>query len=248
MTRKRKHSFYDYLTGSGKRVFALLIDPDTLRHPEIGNTLALAESSGVDLILAGGSLTAVSMDQTIEVIRRNCTVPVFLFPGNLLQLSGQADGILLLSLISGRNPDLLIGNHVLASGFLRQSGMEVIPTGYILVDGNSMSSVAYISNTQPIPASKPSIVVATAMAGELLGLKLIYLEAGSGAASRISDELVAEVVRNVSIPVFVGGGVKTPVEVRKLYQAGAAGVVVGSAVEQDKNVLPALAAVRGEFN
>jgi len=170
-----------------------------------------------------------------------------LFPGSLLQLSDKADGILLLSLISGRNPDYLIGNHVLAANFLKKSGLEIIPTGYILIDGKSVSSVEYISNTRPIPVEKPDIVVATALAGEMLGHKLIYLEAGSGADRRISEQVVAEVKKNIGIPLMVGGGIRNPEDVLNLYRAGADIIVIGTAAEEDPHILSKMAAMRDKY-
>jgi len=197
--------------------------------------------------LVGGSLTSFPIDETLSAIKRITSVPVVLFPGNLLQLSARADGILLLSLLSGRNPEYLIGNHVLASQFLKKSGLEIIPTGYILIDGHTLTSVEYISNTRPIPAEKSDIIVATALAGEQLGLKLIYLEAGSGASDQVSQRIVSQVRRSITIPVLVGGGIRTPEDVRNLYRAGAHGVVVGTAIEEQYQRLPDLAAVRDEF-
>jgi phosphoglycerol geranylgeranyltransferase len=231
-----------------KSVFALLIDPE--KHPArvLKATMEAAYDAKVDVIMVGGSLTSCPIDETLIAIKRISPIPVLLFPGNLLQLSCKADGILLLSLLSGRNPEYLIGNHVLASQFLKKSGLEIIPTGYILIDGHYLSSVEYISNTRPIPSEKADIIVATALAGEQLGLKLIYLEAGSGANDRVREEIVAQVKENISIPLIVGGGIRTPEDIRKLYKAGATGVVVGTAVEDDNKTLAALAAVRDEFN
>jgi putative glycerol-1-phosphate prenyltransferase len=241
------NTIYNSLFLEDKKVFVLLIDPEKHNPESLNRTLDVAAGAGVDLILVGGSLTSKPIDETIEWVRGRLDIPVVLFPGNLLQLSGKADGILLLSLLSGRNPEYLIGNHVLASLFLKRSGMEIIPTGYLLIDGHHLSSVEYISNTRPIPADKADIVVATAVAGEQLGLKLIYLEAGSGADARIREEVVARVKENISIPLLVGGGIRTPDDIRQLYRAGAHGVVVGTAVEQDEHILPMLAAVKNEF-
>jgi putative glycerol-1-phosphate prenyltransferase len=153
----------------------------------------------------------------------------------------------LLSLLSGRNPEYLIGNHVLASQFLKRSGMEIIPTGYLLIDGHHLSSVEYISNTRPIPSEKTDIIVATSLAGEQLGLKLIYLEAGSGANDRIKEDIVTRVREAIDIPIIVGGGIRTPGDVRLLYKAGANGVVVGSAIENDYRLIRELTEVRNEF-
>ena len=220
------------LTGPAKK-FALLVDPDKHTDSSLDKTLAIANNTGIDFILVGGSLVSSPIDHTVEIIKQKSSLPVILFPGSLLQLSEKADGILLLSLISGRNPDYLIGNHVLAAYYLKKTGLEIIPTGYILVDGKSVSSVEYISNTRPIPVEKPDIVVATAIAGEMLGLKLIYLEAGSGADRRVSEQVAHEVKKNISIPLMVGGGIRTPEEAASLFHAGADILVVGSAAEED---------------
>jgi len=235
---------YNTLIASPAKKLALLIDPDKHTDASLVKTLALAGSAAVDFILVGGSLVSKPVDHTVEIIKKASPLPVILFPGSLLQLSDKADGILLLSLISGRNPDYLIGNHVIAAHFLKKSGLEVIPTGYILIDGKSASSVEYISNTRPIPDEKPDTVVATALAGEMLGHKLIYLEAGSGADRRVSERVVTEVKKNIRIPLMVGGGIRTPEDVQNLYNAGADIIVVGSAVEEDPEILLKLAEVR----
>jgi len=238
---------YDALFSKGKKILALLIDPENQDNDLLISTLKVASKARIDVILVGGSLTSRPIDETILVIRQHASCPVVLFPGNLLQLSRKADGILLLSLLSGRNPEYLIGNHVLASGFLKTSGMEIIPTGYILIDGHHLSSVEYISNTRPIPSDKTDIIVATALAGEQLGLKLIYLEAGSGANNRIKEEIVEGVRENITLPILVGGGIRTPDDIRSLYKAGADGIVIGSAVEEDYRILLSLALIRDEF-
>jgi phosphoglycerol geranylgeranyltransferase len=238
--------YYSLIANPAKKV-ALLIDPDNHTDASLVKTLSVARIAAVDFILVGGSLVSKPIDHTVEIIKNESVVPVILFPGSLLQLSEKADGILLLSLISGRNPDYLIGNHVLAAHFLKKTGLEIIPTGYILIDGKSVSSVEYISNTRPIPVEKPDIVVATALAGEMLGHKMIYLEAGSGADRRVSECVVAEVKKNIRIPLMVGGGIRTPEDVLNLYKAGADIVVIGSAAEDDPGILPKLVAVREEY-
>jgi len=238
---------YKSLFADNRKVFSLLIDPEIHQQDDLERTIEMANQTGVDVILVGGSLTSSPIDTVMITLKRVTDIPVLLFPGNLLQLSSRADGILLLSLLSGRNPEYLIGNHVLASQFLKKSGIEIIPTGYILIDGHNLSSVEYISNTRPIPADKTDIIVATALAGEQLGLKLIYLEAGSGANNRVKEDIVRQVKANISIPLVVGGGIKTPEDIRNLYRAGANGVVVGTAVEDNYRILPLLAAVRNEF-
>ena len=240
-------TIYQSLFTGNKKIFALLIDPEKLNAEQVEKTATAASRAGVDVILVGGSLVSHPIDDTLAIIKRVCQLPVLLFPGNLLQLSTRADGILLLSLISGRNPEYLIGNHVLASQYLKRSGLEIIPTGYILVDGHTLTSVEYMSNTRPIPSEKPGIVVATALAGEQLGLKLIYLEAGSGASERIRENTITGVRENITIPLIIGGGIRTPDDIRLLYRAGADGVVVGTAVEEDYQALYALASVKKEF-
>ncbi|HLO57323.1 MAG TPA: geranylgeranylglyceryl/heptaprenylglyceryl phosphate synthase [Bacteroidales bacterium] len=238
---------YNTVSTPGRKTISLLIDPEKQPVASLDKTLAVAEKSMVDLILVGGSLTSLPVTDFITELKAHSNIPVLLFPGNLMQLSDKADGILLLSLISGRNPELLIGNHVMASRFLKKSGMEIIPTGYILIGADIRTSVAYMSNTIPIPAQKSDIITATAIAGEQLGMKLIYLEAGSGAKEMVSPEVITEVKRNISIPLWVGGGIRSRHDVQKLYAAGADGVVVGTAVEEDYENLIRLAEVRKEF-
>lgn len=225
---------------SGKKMFALLIDPDNYSDEQILNTTREADQLNIDLIFIGGSLLNNEIDHTVELIKENTKIPVVLFPGSLLQISNKADGILLLSLISGRNPDLLIGNHVIASAHIKRSKLEVLPTGYILIDGGKPTSVEYMSNTQPIPANKTDIAVATAMAGEMLGLKYIYLEAGSGADNSVNTEMIKSVKQNIHMPLIVGGGIKTPFDVTKVMQAGADILVVGTAIEKNKSILSKL--------
>ena len=238
---------YNALIANPAKKVALLIDPDNHTDASLVKTLFVARTASLDFILVGGSLVSRPIEHAVEIIKNETTVPVILFPGSLLQLSDKADGILLLSLISGRNPDYLIGNHVLAAPFLKKSGLEIIPAGYILIDGKSVSSVEYISNTRPIPVEKPDIVVATAMAGEMLGHKMIYLEAGSGADRRVSESVVAEVKKNIRIPLMVGGGIRTPEDVLNLYRAGADIIVIGTAAEEDPGILSKMAAVREEY-
>jgi len=215
----------------------LLIDPDKYSEEKLIKTLMHAKMCNVDLVLLGGSLVKSSMYDTMSVIRNAVDLPVVLFPGSVLQFIPQADAILLLSLISGRNSEFLIGNHVVVAPQLRASGMEVIPTGYMLIESGVISSVQYMSNTQPIPRNKTDIAVATAMAGEQLGLKAIYLEAGSGALYPVTPEMISEVAQNISIPVIVGGGLRNPSQVKDAAKAGASMVVVGNAIETDERDL-----------
>lgn len=230
---------YESISSPGKK-FVLLIDPDKLNVSAIISTVHAANESNVKLIFVGGSLMFVQIDTIIEIIKKHTEIPVVLFPGSLMQLSSKADAILLLSLVSGRNPDYLIGNHVLAAQYIRHSNLEVIPTGYILVDGGTVTSVEYISNTKPIPANKTDLIVSTAIAAEMLGNKLIYLEAGSGAKNHVPAEAIREVKRNISIPLIVGGGINTPDKVKQIIQAGADIVVVGNAIEKNMELMMSL--------
>ena len=223
-----------------KRLFALLIDPDKHTSESLFDICKNANDARVDLIFVGGSLLNNNIDSSIEFIKSHTKIPALLFPGNLLQISDKADGILLLSLISGRNPDLLIGNHVIASSHIKRSNLEVLPTGYILIEGGKTTSVEYMSNTKPIPADKTDIAIATAIAGEMLGLKYIYLEAGSGANNSVNLEMIENVKKNINIPLIVGGGFRTEDDIKKAITAGADIIVVGTALEQKPQLLPFL--------
>lgn len=224
---------------SGK-LFALLVDPDKHDGRSIKEIGKMADARAVDFILVGGSLVSGSVDETVSRLRDFSTLPLILFPGNVLQISSKADGILLLSLISGRNPEFLIGNHVIAAPVLRKTRLEIIPTGYILVENGRTTSVEYMSNTKPIPADKLDLAVATAMAGEMLGHKLIYLEAGSGARENVNSGMIREVKSQINIPLVVGGGIHSPGQIRDTYQAGADIIVVGSAIENGAESLHSL--------
>jgi len=220
-----------------EKSIGLLLDPDKAKGDSLVNILRIAMESRTNYILAGGSITFNSIDILIDSIRKLCSIPVILFPGNLLQLSLKADKILLLSLISGRNPELLIGNHVIAAPYLKNVKDKLLAVGYILISCGNKTSVEYISQTESIPADKPDIAVATALAGEMLGLKMIYLEAGSGASSTVPISIVKAVRENVSIPVTVGGGIKTAYEVEDLFSAGADMIILGNGVEKNPQLL-----------
>jgi len=223
-----------------KKIFSLLIDPDKYTPEELKETLDIAVKNQVDLLLIGGSLISKNLNITINQIKQICNIPVLLFPGSCLQISDCADGILFLSLISGRNPDLLIGSHVVAAPMIRNAGLEILPTGYILINGKNATSVQYMSNTTPIPPDKIDIITATAMAGEMLGLKLIYLEAGSGAIEPINPNIINEVKKCINLPIIVGGGLKDTKTLTNILEAGADMVVVGNAIENEKKILEKL--------
>lgn len=226
-------SVYDRLSNVSKKKFAVLIDPDKPSDKEIVDIVEMSKKVGVDFFFVGGSLlTTDSLDNCIKLIKSHCDIPVLIFPGNSLQISKWCDGFLLLSLISGRNPEMLIGRHVIAAPYLKLYGNEIIPTGYILVDGGKPTSVSYMSNTTPIPHDKDDIAMCTALAGEMLGLKVIYMDAGSGAINPISAEMISKVKQTVDIPLIVGGGINTPEKAAVAAKAGADIVVVGNALEK----------------
>jgi phosphoglycerol geranylgeranyltransferase len=233
-------NIYEKISTPGKKL-ALLIDPDKQHVPGLITTVYAANEANVQMIFVGGSLLSTEIDTTIEIIKKHTDIPVFLFPGSIMQISPKADALLFLSMVSGRNPEYLIGNHVLVAPYLRKTSLEVIPTGYILVEGGTYTSVEYISNTRPIPSSKTDIIVSTAMASEMLGHKLIYIECGSGAVNHVPVEVIKEVKKNISIPLIVGGGINTPEKARAIASAGADIVVVGTAVEKSIENLGLLA-------
>ncbi len=228
----------------GEKSIALLLDPDKVNGQSLKNILKTASGCNTDFIMTGGSLTFSSIDKLIDSIRDNCSIPVVLFPGNLLQLSHKADLILLLSLISGRNPELLIGNHVIAAPYLKDVREKLVSVGYILVSCGSKTSVEYISQTEAIPSDKPEIVVATAIAGEMLGLSIIYLEAGSGATNHIPVEVIRAVRENISVPLAVGGGIRNKKEVEEIFKAGANLIILGNGCEKNPDLLVEACGVR----
>ena len=231
----------------GRKSIALLLDPDKSKGVSLRKILKIAGESKTDYILAGGSLTFNSIDILIDSIRELCSIPIVLFPGNLLQLTQKADIILLLSLISGRNPELLIGNHVIASPFLRNVREKLVSVGYILISCGSKTSVEYISQTEAIPSDKSDIAVATALAGEMLGLRMIYLEAGSGASGPVPVSLIKAVRENISIPLAVGGGIKSRKEVKEIFNAGADLIILGNGCEKNPELLKDACRIRDEF-
>jgi putative glycerol-1-phosphate prenyltransferase len=217
----------------GKKGFAVLLDPDKLPLESIPEIVEIALHTGVNYFFVGGSLL-VNMDilQIIPEIKKYCDIPIVIFPGSVQQIIPTADAIFFLSLISGRNPELLIGNHVIAAPILKQTKLEIIPTGYILIDSGRMTTVNYISNTLPIPADKPDIAACTAIAGEMLGLRVIYMDGGSGAMKPIPAEVISAVAKNTEIPLIVGGGIRSIEEAERAWNAGADVIVIGNAIEQ----------------
>lgn len=222
----------------GKKKLAVLIDPDKMRLGKLDQIIDLAVRCKTDYFFIGGSLLVNSqLDHCLQMIRERCTIPLILFPGSSYQLSNKADAILFLSLVSGRNPDLLIGQHVIAAPYLKLSSLEVMPTGYMLIDGGVGTTVLYMSNTSPIPSNKSDIAACTALAAEMLGLKMIFMDAGSGASKPISAEMIEAVRGAVSVPLIVGGGIRSADKVAENLKAGADVIVMGNAFEYDPSLM-----------
>ncbi|MFO7978579.1 MAG: geranylgeranylglyceryl/heptaprenylglyceryl phosphate synthase [Bacteroidales bacterium] len=234
---------------AGKKQLAILIDPDKCHPKGIKELAMIATETKTDYFFVGGSLlTRDNMDECIAQIRKHCNIPVLLFPGSMLQVTDQADAILLLSLISGRNADMLIGNHVVAAPLIRHSKLEVIPTGYMLIESGKITSVLYMSNTIPIPFDKVDIGVCTAMAGEMLGLRTIYMDAGSGAIYPIPTEMIRAVKQNISVPLIIGGGVRTAEDAAEIWEGGADVITVGNAAETHPEIIHEIAAAKHAIN
>jgi putative glycerol-1-phosphate prenyltransferase len=232
---------------NGKTGFAVLVDPDKVAPSDMPYLAELCNDAGVDYILMGGSLVmAHQIDTCIQRFKAESDIPVILFPGSPAQVTPYADALLFLSLISGRNADLLIGQHVVSAPMIKASGLEVISTGYIVVDGGVQTTVSYMSHSAPLPANKPDIALCTAWAGELQGKHIIYMDAGSGAKNPISEEMIHKVSSHIAIPLFVGGGIHTPEKVYANCKAGANIVVVGNAIERDPNLIKELASAAKE--
>lgn len=239
----------EYRHKSGLKSLTLLIDPDKFDEATCQLYLQLNAFESANFIFVGGSLmVGANMGKTIALLKKHTTKPIIIFPGSSMHIDFQADAILFLSLISGRNADLLIGQHVIAAPILKKSNLEILPTGYMLVEGGKQTTVSYISNTTPLPADKPEVAACTAMAGEMLGLKLIYADAGSGAEKAISPKMVSMLRKSVSLPIIIGGGIKTVEKAVELWRAGADMLVIGNAVEEDPTFFRVLAQKLAEIN
>ncbi|GAB3540075.1 phosphoglycerol geranylgeranyltransferase [Spirosoma fluminis] len=226
-----------------------MLDPDKVEQDVLINMLNRTAAYPIDFFLVGGSLvTDYSHKEVIATIRQHSSTPIILFPGNPLHIESSADAIFLLSLISGRNPEFLIGQHVIAAPLLKKSGLEILPTGYMVVDSGTQTTVSYVSGTMPLPHDKPSVAACTAMAGEMLGLQLMYLDAGSGARWPVAPEMIAAVRAVVDTPIIVGGGINSGEKAYQALRAGADLIVVGNGIEQNPDLLPELSTVVREFN
>lgn len=227
---------------------AVLVDPDdAVQH--ISEVVEQALLNGIDLFLVGGSLVTTGNTQNCVALLKSLGAPrVVLFPGHEIQVVSEADAILFMSLISGRNPEFLIGKQVNAAPWVKKAGLEVIPTGYMLIESGKLTSAVYMSHTIPIPSDKPDIASATAMAGEMLGLKLIYLDAGSGASDAVSEEIICRVSESVNCVVFVGGGIRSSKTAEKAWSAGADIVVVGNGAFENPGMLEELSLMCKKMN
>lgn len=222
------------LKSQQKNAFAVLLDPDGVQVDEVRAIALKCEEAAVDFLFLGGSLMISShTKQCIDAFKEISNIPVILFPGSPAQVVPNADALLYLSLISGRNPEMLIGQHVVSAPNIRNSGLEIISTGYIVVDGGKPTTVSYMSHSAPIPRNKPDIALCTAWAGEMQGKHVIYMDAGSGADYPISKEMIEKVSQNIDIPLIVGGGIRTPEAAINACIAGAQIIVVGNAIESD---------------
>lgn len=214
-------------------MLAVLVDPDKCGPDHAHLLLDLLRDNTPDFIFMGGSQLRVSFEALVEQFKTTLRIPVVIFPGDVSQFSDNADALLFLSLLSGRNPEYLISQHVRAANSIQKSGLEIIPTAYLLIDGGQKSAVEYISNTQPIPRTATEIAISTALAGQMLGMQLVYLEAGSGALLHVNESMISEVKRNIDIPLIVGGGIRTATELARIFKAGADLVVVGNVLEKN---------------
>jgi putative glycerol-1-phosphate prenyltransferase len=228
---------------TGRKSFAVLIDPDKVNHSMLDELMGLSIAANVDYFLVGGSLVISNhLDDVVSHIKKNCSIPVILFPGSPTQISRSADALLYLSLISGRNPELLIGQHVVSAPAVKQSGLEILSTGYMVIDGGAPTTVSYISNASPIPHDKNEIAMCTAMAGEMLGMKLIYMDAGSGAKRPITESMIESVAEKIETPLIIGGGIPDPEKAYRNSRAGADVIVVGNAIEKDSSLIKEMSA------
>lgn len=225
-----------------RKQLAVLIDPDKTDEKRLKTLADLAIENNVNYFFVGGSLLVNNyIDQCISNLKEWTGIPVVLFPGNTLQLNYNADALLFLSLISGRNPEMLIGRHVIAAPYLKQTSLEVIGTGYMLIESGRQTAVSYMSHSMPIPSDKNDIAMCTAIAGEMLGLKLIYMDAGSGAEKCIPISMIQQVSKNIKVPLIIGGGITTAEQAKAAVTAGADIIVIGNVTEQNPHRLKEIA-------
>ena len=225
-----------------KKSFALLIDPDKQNKKQLLSIIEKAKTAKTDYFFVGGSLlTNDSLDLCLNTLKENSNIPIVLFPGNAMQVNNKADGILFLSLISGRNAEMLIGKQVITAPILKQTSLEILPTGYMLIDSGKPTTASYMSNTTPIPADKDTVAACTAMAGEMLGMKIIFMDGGSGAQNPISLKMIKTVKNSINIPLIIGGGISSGEKAIANCKAGADIIVVGNAIEKNENLISEIA-------
>ena len=230
-------------------MFGVLIDPDKQNVKELIETIKICNESDVDYFFVGGSIiTHGDMQKTTRLIKENSSKPIIIFPGNPDQISDYADAILFLSLISGRNPEFLIGHQVTAAPLIRKTNLEVIPTGYLLVDCGTTTTAIYVSDTNPIPHNNAEIAANTALAGEYLGLRLTYIDGGSGAKKCISTAMISKTTEALNGPLIIGGGIRTPEAAKEIYKAGADVIIVGNGAEENRNLITEIAKMKSTFN
>ena len=218
--------------------FIVLIDPDKKNDKNIDKLVEKANQNGVDAIFVGGSIMMDGLyHKRVERIKSISEIPVILFPGGVNQINKHYDAMLFMSLLSGRNSHYLIGEQVIAAPIVKDYEIETIPTGYLLIDGGSPTSVEVVSGTKPLPSNRPDIIVSHALAAQFLGMELIYLEAGSGALNEVPEDVVKKVADEISIGLIVGGGIRTPEDANSIVNSGASFVVIGSAIEKSVELM-----------
>ncbi|MEY2924537.1 MAG: hypothetical protein RLZZ337_1085 [Bacteroidota bacterium] len=233
---------------NGRKMLAVLVDPDKANEAQLDSLISQPSFKEIDFLFVGGSLvTDGHMRSCLKQLKLRTNKPLVIFPGSPNQIDNTADAILLLSLISGRNPDLLIGRHVESAYKLKRSELEIFSTGYILIDGGRTTTVSYISGTVPIPQDKPGIAASTALAGTMLGNEFIYLDCGSGALQYADPKLVSAVKKEIDAPLIVGGGIRTKQAAKEIFESGADVVVVGNKLEENPTFLEELVAVKNHF-
>lgn len=233
----------DHISSSDRACFAVLVDPDKAESSRLEGLVTAANGGLVDFFFVGGShISGGDISRTILYLKDRTSVPVVLFPGSVLQIDPSAHAMLFLSLISGRNPEYLIGQHVIASPYLRTFSQEIIPTGYMLIEGGCMTTATYMSSSLPLPANKPQLAASTALAGEMLGMKLIYADTGSGAQQCVSPEMVRKIKEYIRIPLVVGGGINSKEKAVEMAKQGADVIVAGNGIESRPLLLNEIAA------
>jgi phosphoglycerol geranylgeranyltransferase len=231
------HNHLQEIKETGEKGLIVLLDPDKFGPEKLKKSAYKAEESGAKAVLIGGSyIRNNDFDETIKLVKEAIDIPLIIFPGGSNQVSKFADAILYISLISGRNPNYLIGEQVKAAPLIKSMELEAIPTGYLLIESGKITAIEFISDTKPIPRDQAGIAIAHAMAAEMLGMKMIYLEAGSGAKYYVPESMIFAVSKNITVPLIVGGGIRTPDDAKSVAESGADFIVVGNILEESSEV------------